>query len=130
MPENWITDAPPAEDITEESEQKAVAVRYDVTKDRAPRITAKGRSLVADRILAEAKKNGIPVYQNKSLVNMLMALEIDREIPPELYRTIAEVLAHVYRIDRHMGDRRELRSILFEGTWLYDIGAELSNANR
>ncbi|WP_295163287.1 EscU/YscU/HrcU family type III secretion system export apparatus switch protein [Selenomonas sp. F0473] len=106
MPENWITDAPPAEDITEESEQKAVAVRYDVTKDRAPRITAKGRSLVADRILAEAKKNGIPVYQNKSLVNMLMALEIDREIPPELYRTIAEVLAHVYRIDRHMGDRR------------------------
>ena len=35
-----------------------------------------------------------------------MALEIDREIPPELYRTIAEVLAHVYRIDRYMGDRR------------------------
>ena len=37
---------------------------------------------------------------------MLMALEIDREIPPELYRTIAEVLAHVYRIDRHAGERR------------------------
>ena len=105
MPENWIMDAPPADDLSEEHEQKAVAVRYDVEKDRAPRVTAKGRSLVADRILAEAKKNGIPVYQNKSLVNMLMALEIDREIPPELYRTIAEVLAHVYRIDRHTGDR-------------------------
>jgi flagellar biosynthesis protein flhB len=37
---------------------------------------------------------------------MLMALEIDREIPPELYRTIAEILAHVYRIDRHAGERR------------------------
>ena len=98
MPENWMMDAPPADDLSEEQEQKAVAVRYDVEKDRAPRVTAKGRSLVADRILAEAKKNGI-------LVNMLMALEIDREIPPELYRTIAEVLAHVYRIDRHMGDR-------------------------
>ena len=105
MPEHWMTDAPPADDLPEEPEQKAVAVRYDVKKDRAPRVTAKGRSLVADRILAEAKKNGIPVYQNKSLVNMLMALEIDREIPPERYRTIAEVLAHVYRIDRHMGDR-------------------------
>ena len=105
MPENWMMDAPPADDLSEEQEQKAVAVRYDVEKDRAPRVTAQGRSLVADRILAEAKKNGIPVYQNKSLVNMLMALEIDREIPPELYRTIAEVLAHVYRIDRHMGDR-------------------------
>ena len=105
MPENWMMDAPPADDLSEEQEQKAVAVRYDVEKDRAPRVTAKGRSLVADRILAEAKKNGIPVYQNISLVNMLMALEIDREIPPELYRTIAEVLAHVYRIDRHMGDR-------------------------
>lgn len=105
MPENWMMDAPPADDLSEEQEQKAVAVRYDVEKDRAPRVTAKGRSLVADRILAEANKNGIPVYQNKSLVNMLMALEIDREIPPELYRTIAEVLAHVYRIDRHMGDR-------------------------
>ena len=105
MPENWMMDAPPADDLSEEQEQKAVAVRYDVEKDRAPRVTAKGRSFVADRILAEAKKNGIPVYQNKSLVNMLMALEIDREIPPELYRTIAEVLAHVYRIDRHMGDR-------------------------
>ena len=105
MPENWMMDAPPADDLSEEQEQKAVAVRYDVEKDRAPRVTAKGRSLVADRILAEAKKNGIPVYQNNSLVNMLMALEIDREIPPELYRTIAEVLAHVYRIDRHMGDR-------------------------
>ena len=105
MPDNWMLDAPPADDLSEEQEQKAVAVRYDVEKDRAPRVTAKGRSLVADRILAEANKNGIPVYQNKSLVNMLMALEIDREIPPELYRTIAEVLAHVYRIDRHMGDR-------------------------
>ena len=91
MPENWMMDAPPADDLSEEQEQKAVAVRYDVEKDRAPRVTA--------------KKNGIPVYQNKSLVNMLMALEIDREIPPELYRTIAEGRAHVYRIDRHMGDR-------------------------
>ena len=105
MPEQWNMDAP-AEEVSQEQEQRAVAIKYDVKKDRAPRVTAKGRSLVADRILAEAKKNGVPVYQNKSLVNMRMALEIDREIPPELYRTIAEILAYVYRIDKKMGGRR------------------------
>ena len=82
-------DTSPVEEVPAEQEVRAVAIKYDVKNDKAPRVTAKGRSLVADRILAEARKNGIPVYQNKSLVNMLMALEIDREIPPELYRTIA-----------------------------------------
>ena len=84
-------DTSPVEEVPAEQEVRAVAIKYDVKNDKAPRVTAKGRSLVADRILAEARKNGIPVYQNKSLVNMLMALEIDREIPPELYRTIAFV---------------------------------------
>ena len=88
------------EEEQREEEPRAVAIKYDAKSDRAPRVTAKGRSLVADRILAEARKNGIPVYQNKSLVNMLMALELDREIPPELYRAVAEVLAYVYRIDK------------------------------
>lgn len=80
--------------------QQAVALKYDMDKDRAPKVVAKGRGYVAENILAAAQKNTIPVYQNKSLVNMLMALDIDREIPPELYRTIAEVMAYVYRIDK------------------------------
>lgn len=80
--------------------QQAVALKYDMEQDRAPKVVAKGRGHVAENILAAAQKNTIPVYQNKSLVNMLMALDIDREIPPELYRTIAEVLAYVYRIDK------------------------------
>ena len=40
-------------------------------------------------------------------MNMLMALDIDREIPPELYRAIAEVMAYVYRIDKKTGERRK-----------------------
>ena len=108
MAEQMDNNTFPVENENIEQETRAVAIKYDVKNDKAPRVTAKGRSLVADRILAEARKNGIPVYQNKSLVNMLMALEIDREIPPELYRTIAEVLAHVYRIDRYAGERRSL----------------------
>ena len=82
-------------------EQKAVALRYDAERDQAPRVIAKGRGHVAENILALAQKSTIPVYQNKTLVNMLMALEIDREIPPELYRAIAEVMAYVYRMDKN-----------------------------
>lgn len=92
------------QDLPEESEniadKRAVALRYEPEKQRAPKIVAKGRGFVAENILAAAQRNTIPVYQNKSLVNMLMALELDREIPPELYRAVAEVLAYVYRIDK------------------------------
>jgi len=80
--------------------QQAVALKYDMERDSAPKVVAKGRGHVAENIMAAAQQNAIPVYQNKTLVNMLMALEIDREIPPELYRTIAEVMAYVYRIDK------------------------------
>lgn len=84
--------------------QKAVALRYDTERDSAPKVVAKGQGHVAENILAAAQKNTIPVYQNKTLVNMLMALEIDREIPAELYRTVAEVLAYVYRVDQEKGN--------------------------
>lgn len=93
------------------AEQKAVALRYDMEKDQAPRVIAKGRGHVAENILAVAQKSTIPVYQNKTLVNMLMALEIDREIPPELYRTIAEIMAYVYRIDKKAKDNNAKRRL-------------------
>lgn len=93
------------------AEQKAVALRYDMERDQAPRVVAKGRGHVAENILAVAQKSTIPVYQNKTLVNMLMALEIDREIPPELYRTIAEVMAYVYRIDKKAKDNGPQRRL-------------------
>ena len=91
------------------ADKRAVALRYEPQRRQAPKVVAKGRGFVAENILAAAQKNAIPVYQNKSLVNMLMALELDREIPPELYRTVAEVLAYVYRIDkRHQNQRVDL----------------------
>jgi flagellar biosynthesis protein len=89
------------------AEAKAVALRYDMERDKAPKVVAKGKGYVAENIMAAAQKAAVPVYQNKTLVNMLMALDIDREIPPELYRAIAEVMAYVYRIDKHAGERRK-----------------------
>ena len=92
-------------------DQKAVALKYDQLKDRAPKVIAKGRGHVAEHILAAAQKNAIPVYQNKALVNMLMALEIDREIPPELYKAIAEVMAYVYRMDSSRGREERFKQL-------------------
>ena len=89
------------------AEAKAVALRYDMERDKAPKVVAKGRGYVAENIMATAQMNSVPVYQNKTLVNMLMALDIDRELPPELYRAIAEVMAYVYRIDKKTGERRK-----------------------
>ena len=61
-------------------QRKAVALKYEAERDMAPRVIAKGRGHVAEHILETAQKNAVPVYKDKTLVNMLMALEIDREI--------------------------------------------------
>jgi len=79
--------------------KEAVAIRYDQKQDKAPRVVAKGAGFVADQILATARKHTVPVYQNRTLTAMLMAVELDREIPPDLYKAVAEVLAYIYRLD-------------------------------
>lgn len=85
--------------------KQAVALIFNEEQDRAPRVAAKGAGYVAEQILAAAKKHAIPIYQNKTLSSMLMAVELDREIPPELYKAVAEILAYIYRIDQSMGKR-------------------------
>ncbi|HQG30671.1 MAG TPA: EscU/YscU/HrcU family type III secretion system export apparatus switch protein [Deltaproteobacteria bacterium] len=83
-----------------DEQEKAVALKYERGKDPAPKVTAKGRGAVAERILALAKENNIPIRQDKTLLDALYKLDINEEIPEELYRAIAEVLAFVYRINR------------------------------
>ena len=103
--QNLATDAENLKD------KQAVALKYDVAQDTAPRVIAKGKGHVAEHILEAAQKSSIPVYQNKTLVNMLMALDIDREIPPELYKAIAEVMAYVYKMDKAKGRELEARRL-------------------
>ena len=93
------------------ADKQAVALKYDSQKDTAPRVVAKGKGHTAEHILEAAQKNSVPVYQNKTLVNMLMALDIDREIPPELYKAIAEVMAYVYKMDKAKGRELEARRL-------------------
>ena len=84
----------------------AVAMRYDVEKDKAPLILASGRGAVADEILRIADENKIPLYENRDLASLLAKLEIDTEIPPQLYVLVAEVLFFVYKLDK-MAEKRE-----------------------
>ena len=93
------------------ADKKAVALKYDMQKDVAPKVIAKGRGHVAEHILDTAQKNSVPVYRNKTLGNMLMALEIDREIPPELYKAIAEVMAYVYKMDKAKGQSNAAKNL-------------------
>ncbi len=78
---------------------KAVALKYDGKKDRAPRVIAKGRGNIAEKIIDVAKENNVPIYEDKNLVQILEALDLATEIPPELYRAVAEVLAFIYRLN-------------------------------
>jgi flagellar biosynthesis protein len=74
----------------------AVALRYE--KPNAPRVTAIGRGELAQRMTALADKSGVPISQNPELAAVLATIEIDREIPVNLYRAVAEVLAYVLRV--------------------------------
>ena len=94
------------------AEKKAVALQYNEDTDVAPRLVAKGKGYVASNIIEAAQKHSIPVYQNKSLVNLLMALDIDKEIPADLYTAVAEVLAYVYRLDRKAKKKKQANSKL------------------
>lgn len=79
---------------------RAIALRYQPHHDRAPRVTAKGRGKRAEQIIQLAKEHGIPIQEDASLVSILSQLELNEQIPEELYRIVAEILAFVYRTDK------------------------------
>ncbi|HLA27719.1 MAG TPA: EscU/YscU/HrcU family type III secretion system export apparatus switch protein [Syntrophales bacterium] len=77
----------------------AAALKYDDKKDAAPRVTAKGRGITAEKIIELAKKHGIPLKNDPALAQILSKLDIDEQIPSELYRAVAEILAFVYSVN-------------------------------
>jgi flagellar biosynthesis protein len=86
------------DDLPRRPPQSAVALAY---KDGAgaPKVVAKGRGLVAEQIIAVAAEAGVYVHESKELVSLLMDIDLDRQIPPTLYRVIAELLAWLYHIE-------------------------------
>lgn len=85
-----------------ERPKRAVALRYEADRDHAPRVVAKGDRLVAEQIIAVAQEHGIQIHEDPDLVAVLAKLDIDAQIPEELFRAVAEVLAFVYRLNEKM----------------------------
>lgn len=77
---------------------QAVAMAYGAG-DAAPRVVAKGRGLVADEIIRRAREAGVFVHESREMVALLMGLDLDQRIPPELYVAVAELLAWIYRVE-------------------------------
>lgn len=82
-----------------DARQSAVALAYHAGQ-AAPKVVAKGRGLVAEAIIARAKESGVYVHESPELVSLLMQVDLDQHIPPQLYVAIAELLAWLYRLER------------------------------
>ena len=83
----------------EEKIKKAVALKYERGKDLAPKVKAKGTGAVADKILALAREHGVPIEKDSTLLDALYRLDINEDIPEELYQVVAELLAFIYRMN-------------------------------
>lgn len=88
-------DLPPIED----DRALAIALAY-APGDAAPRVVAKGRGLIAETIIARAREHNVYVHESPEMVALLMQVDLDDHIPPQLYLAVAELLAWLYRVER------------------------------
>jgi flagellar biosynthesis protein len=79
---------------------QAAALKYRPDRDSAPRVTARGSGLVAERIIDLARSHGIPLKEDPALIQVLSQLDLNQEIPPAVYVVVAEILAFVYSLNR------------------------------
>jgi len=89
---------PKAQVVVTNPTHYAVALAYDAERMGAPRVVAKGVDALAARIRAVAEEHGVPLVANAPLARALYAVELEREIPPEHYRAVAEIIAFVWRL--------------------------------
>ena len=76
----------------------SVAVKYQAHQDAVPRVVAKGKRQLAEKIVKIAKSSGIPVIGDELLTQLLYQLEVGKEIPEELYTPVAKILAFIYKV--------------------------------
>lgn len=79
--------------------QRAAAALAYRGGDAAPRVVAKGRGIVADAIIEKARASGVYVHESRELLSLLMQIDLDSHIPPQLYIAVAELLAWLYHLE-------------------------------
>ena len=85
---------------TRNKQNKAVALKYEPKADNAPKVLAKGKGKVAEKIIDIARKDNIYIHNDPDLIEVLSQLDLNDEIPSEIYVVVAELLAFVYSLSR------------------------------
>jgi len=80
--------------------EKAVALKYNKEKNRAPLVTAKGEGRTARKIIKIAQESGVALKKDEDLVELLSKIELDQEVPPQMYKAVAEVFSFLYKITK------------------------------
>lgn len=84
----------------------AAVIKYDDKRDAAPKLTAKGRGSIAEKIIKLAMEHNIPIREDPALVQILSRLDIDEQIPTEIYKAIAEILAFIYSVNEQYREKQ------------------------
>lgn len=80
--------------------KKAAALRYDSTKESAPRLVAKGEGISAENIIKIAQLHELPIQKDEDLIELLSKVELDKEVPDALYKAVAEVFTFIYKVSK------------------------------
>jgi len=80
--------------------KSAIALKYDADEDIAPKVIAKGNNYIAKNMLEKAEKLDIPIYRDEKIVHQLRNLEINDNIPQELYEAVAQILLFITKLDK------------------------------
>ncbi len=81
-------------------DKKVVALKYEENGNSAPKVVAQGKGKVAESIMQKAKEFDIPIFQNKALAESLLNLNLDEQIPPNLYKAVAEVFVWLMKSEK------------------------------
>ncbi len=87
--------------------EKAIALKYEKDKANAPKVLAKGEGEVAKNIIKIAQLHHLPIKKDEDLIELLSKVEIDRAVPQELYKAVAELLSYIYKITNHLDDKKD-----------------------
>jgi len=86
--------------MKKEEVKSAIALKYDAEEDIAPKVIAKGDNYIAKNIVEKAEELDIPIYRDEKIVHQLKNLEINDNIPQELYEAVAQILLFITKLDK------------------------------
>ena len=90
--------------------KKAIALDYDIDVNQAPKVIAKGKGELANNIIKIAQDNDVPIKKDEDLVELLSAIDIDKEIPESMYKAVSEIFSFIYDLTTLERKKRELDS--------------------